>query len=355
MTLLFLFPVRAAGQLFSVGCLNVRYVRDTGFVASDVGGRPLFVVYPFDNGPDPPAEGLFRIVGDGRIGYADTLGRVVVPPRFGGAEPFREGRAAVCPRCREVREDEHRRWSGGRWGFIDRAGRMVIPPHYDRVISPFHEGRAVVLLAGDTLVIDTVGKPVDMENTLTDTLEATLRLVAARLAPERGRGFLRRTRRLPGFEPLREEALVMEEVDAGRWYFVPWQPLTETEALPGCTLAAVTPWVLLFREGPPEERVEKRLMRLLMPAEGCPNAEKGTLPEGLVILARREHRCYLELEVALPGSRLPPSWEGVAGERMLRLVLVPDTGTPVVRWIAPSRRRIPPFDGAAALARAFPQ
>ncbi len=153
----------ATGQRFSLGKLTVRYQKGEGFVAYNAGGERLFVVYPYDNGPDYPSEGLFRIMEKGRIGFADTTGRVVIPPRFTAVFPFREGRAAFCVGCTTVREGEHRRWQGGKWGFIDRQGRVVVPAVYEKVIRMYSEGKAVVVTAGDTVAIDTVGNVIPVK------------------------------------------------------------------------------------------------------------------------------------------------------------------------------------------------
>ena len=75
-----------------------------GFVADSAGaikcfnnkGEFLFKVFNYDNGPDYPADGLFRIVDDNAlVGFADTLGNVVISPRFKFAYPFKDGHAKV--------------------------------------------------------------------------------------------------------------------------------------------------------------------------------------------------------------------------------------------------------------------
>ena len=48
-----------------------------------------FKAYHFDNGDDYFCEGLQRIVDDnGRIGFADSTGKVVITPQFAFAFPF---------------------------------------------------------------------------------------------------------------------------------------------------------------------------------------------------------------------------------------------------------------------------
>jgi len=114
--------------------------------------RPLAV----DNGPDYFQEGLARFTSDGKTGFFDRSGKVAIPARYSFAEPFSQGRAAVCEGCREVAEGEHRVLQGGRWGFIDRAGTLVIPVHFEEA-GRFERGTARVKLGGGWKYIDRKG------------------------------------------------------------------------------------------------------------------------------------------------------------------------------------------------------
>lgn len=71
------------------------------------------------------SDGLAAVRIDGRFGYIDTTGRVVIEPQYEAAGPFTGGFA-------EVRVD-------GRSGAIDRTGRMVVPAQFDRLV-PFTDG-----------------------------------------------------------------------------------------------------------------------------------------------------------------------------------------------------------------------
>src|SRR5688572_2312889 len=59
---------------------------------------------------------------NGRWGYVDQTGKIVIENRFHSARTFSEGLAAV-----EVRENET---TSGKIGYIDRTGRMVIQPQF---------------------------------------------------------------------------------------------------------------------------------------------------------------------------------------------------------------------------------
>jgi hypothetical protein len=100
-----------------------------GFWAIDRGEHVLYEVFPFDNGPDEPAEGLFRIIVNHKIGYADAItGKIKLPPRFSCAQPFAKGMAEVSESCTTKVIGEHTAWLSNNWYFIDRQGRKVTNP-----------------------------------------------------------------------------------------------------------------------------------------------------------------------------------------------------------------------------------
>lgn len=125
---LILCAATIAGLCYGCASQRCRVSRDDPRTSgqSDRESRKRYDAYLFDNGPDYVSEGLFRIVGpNGRIGYADTTGRIVIRPRYEAAYPFREGRAAVARRARKVWEGEHFYWESDRWKTIDPKGRRI--------------------------------------------------------------------------------------------------------------------------------------------------------------------------------------------------------------------------------------
>lgn len=101
---------------------NIGFVRDENGNISCINteGKKLFNVFEYDNGPDYPQEGLFRIVDDnGLIGFADTLGRVVIPPKYKFAFPFSGQRAKVTNEGYNVLEGEHSVWKSSSWFYIE--------------------------------------------------------------------------------------------------------------------------------------------------------------------------------------------------------------------------------------------
>ena len=98
----------------------------TGLVAINRAEKVLYQVYSIDNGPDYSSNGLFRIVKNGKIGYADAhTGKVVITPMFSCAFPFENGRAKVSKHCSIKPDGEHQVWLSTEWFYIDKKGRRL--------------------------------------------------------------------------------------------------------------------------------------------------------------------------------------------------------------------------------------
>lgn len=97
-----------------------------GIVGIDRNETILYNVFIFDNGPDYPSNGLFRIKIAGKIGYADaTTGKVVVKPQFACAWPFEDGLAKVALDCQTHHMGEHSTWVSDHWFYINKAGVRI--------------------------------------------------------------------------------------------------------------------------------------------------------------------------------------------------------------------------------------
>jgi len=86
----------------------------------------LFDVFVYDNGPDYVSEGLFRIVKNQKIGYANKAGEVVITPTYACAYPFQDGKAKVALECTVEKDGEHSFWESDAWFFIDKKGNKVV-------------------------------------------------------------------------------------------------------------------------------------------------------------------------------------------------------------------------------------
>lgn len=133
-------------------------------------------ISPSDN------EGPWPACKEGRWGYIEPTGRVVIDFACDEARPFIDGIAAVRkhglwgiidtrgsllvkPVYDEVCYGEQ--WysekliavaKNGKWGFIDKNGGYVLEPSYKQVCLPFQQGAAVVETRMDSRFIDRQGK-----------------------------------------------------------------------------------------------------------------------------------------------------------------------------------------------------
>ncbi len=104
-----------------------------GVYAIDRSEKVLFQVCSFELGPDIISNGLFRIIENEKIGFANMNGEIVIKPNWGFIFPFQEnGLAIFCEKGNWIWIDkEQRKFSGGKWGAMDTKGNIVIPAMYD--------------------------------------------------------------------------------------------------------------------------------------------------------------------------------------------------------------------------------
>lgn len=83
---------------------------------------------------------------DGKWGYIDKRGKIVIRPQFDYAEGFSEGLARI--RIGLVK--------AGKWGFVDKTGAVVIKPEYIQA-DDFRDGLARVYIGGRWGEVTPVG------------------------------------------------------------------------------------------------------------------------------------------------------------------------------------------------------
>jgi hypothetical protein len=98
---------------------------NNGLVAIDKNEKELFEVYWYDNGPDNIVNGLFRIIKNGKIGYANSNGEIVIEPKFQCAYPFENEKAKVSLDCKSIIFGEHTKWESNKWYYIDKKGKEI--------------------------------------------------------------------------------------------------------------------------------------------------------------------------------------------------------------------------------------
>lgn len=91
----------------------------------------------------PASEGYRPVRRNGRYGFINEQGLLMIPNRYEDVMPFSEGRAAIKIR--------------NRWGFIDPSDHIVVQPVYEKVM-PFHNHVSKVSQRNKWGLIDKNGK-----------------------------------------------------------------------------------------------------------------------------------------------------------------------------------------------------
>lgn len=111
-----------------------------GWVCIDKNLNILFHPFIWDNDIDPWQSGLIRIQENKKIGFADTTGKIAIPPIYDFVTPFDQNYSAFLSGAKHTcMEDgvpdslcEHMGWVGGVWGIINKHNDTLIPPSIDR-------------------------------------------------------------------------------------------------------------------------------------------------------------------------------------------------------------------------------
>jgi hypothetical protein len=117
-----------------------------GAICAALAGAALADATPLEYGRISGfSEGLAVVGKDGKAGYIDKTGTIVIPLEYDDATAFSEGLAAVG--------------KDNKWGYIDKTGAVVIPLEYDRFprADDFSEGLAAVGKGNKWGYIDKTG------------------------------------------------------------------------------------------------------------------------------------------------------------------------------------------------------
>lgn len=91
---------------------------------------------------------MFPIVKDGKWGFMDRSGKVVIAPQYEKRTEFREGLAPV-------------QFAPKQWGYIDKSGKIVINPQFE-YCGTFKNGYGVAKLPAKWVWVDKTGKILDL-------------------------------------------------------------------------------------------------------------------------------------------------------------------------------------------------
>ncbi len=107
--------------------LGIVMTHDQKLIGIDQNDQKLFEIFWYDSGPDYISEGLFRIIKNDKIGYANKEGEIIINPQYSCAYPFKNGKAKVSFNCitHQGIEGEGNRWESEDWFFIDLKGNKI--------------------------------------------------------------------------------------------------------------------------------------------------------------------------------------------------------------------------------------
>lgn len=89
-------------------------------------GQRLYEIHSFDNGADLMSDNTFRIIRNGKIGYANEFGEIIIKAQFDCAYPFENGIAKVAYECKTSSKDPvTTTQKSDAWIHINKKGESV--------------------------------------------------------------------------------------------------------------------------------------------------------------------------------------------------------------------------------------
>lgn len=97
------------------------------WLAIDRNQHELYEVVSYDIAPDPVKEGLVRAKRNGKMGFANRYGQIVIPCKYEYVQWFENGVAVVTHEARIAKDkyDDHAHAESDHWFYIDKKGRRV--------------------------------------------------------------------------------------------------------------------------------------------------------------------------------------------------------------------------------------
>jgi hypothetical protein len=95
-------------------------------IGIDLNQNILFDLVMFDNGPDYIREGYTRVLRNGKMGYANKYGQVIIPCQYEYARWFNNGQAEVTYKARMYKDlGDHLKVESKEWFLIDKNGKII--------------------------------------------------------------------------------------------------------------------------------------------------------------------------------------------------------------------------------------
>ncbi|MCO6498496.1 MAG: WG repeat-containing protein [Chitinophagaceae bacterium] len=103
------------------------------------------------------SDGLASIRQNGKWGIIDMSGAEIVQPKYSYAGAFHNGIACINM---GAKVDGYGNVHGGKWGLIDKTGKEIISPKYDKAYQHFTGDYTITGLNGKYGILDNRGKEI---------------------------------------------------------------------------------------------------------------------------------------------------------------------------------------------------
>lgn len=108
----------------------IEFPKDSSYgrwISIDRNQNTLYDLVSFDNRPDYFHEGLVRAKRNGKMGFADKYGQIIIPCEYDFVWWFEDGKAKVTFDAKEIRAkyDDHTRIESDEWFYIDKNGNKI--------------------------------------------------------------------------------------------------------------------------------------------------------------------------------------------------------------------------------------
>jgi len=125
----------------------------------DKDGKKLNIpVLEVGNFVDSFQDGYARFKKDGKIGFIDECGEIVIPAQFESVTSFKNQIAIVSKGFEVITNGPYKTHKGGTYGAIDKDGNLIIPYKFDFISSFSDEKTANAKIDGKDVIINAKGE-----------------------------------------------------------------------------------------------------------------------------------------------------------------------------------------------------
>ena len=108
----------------------IEYSKDSIYgrcISIDQNQNILYDIVKYDNGPDYFEQGLSRVLRNGKMGFSNHYGQIIIPCIYDFAWPFKNGKAKVTFTAKKVidKQECHSTIISNEWFYINKEGNKI--------------------------------------------------------------------------------------------------------------------------------------------------------------------------------------------------------------------------------------